>query len=187
MRFFSRKVFQGRALCTHILFFVLFASLLVSCGDDSVNTPNEDLKDHELSSKREDSKSSSSSRSHRRSSSSSVKGKVSSSSSIKIELPPEDGLDIVYVFEDGTVSGAVALDYFAKGSKISLVELNPDDAYKETKTSFTGEVKNGTYEIKKVKLQQPFVKLSIDGSIKSVLNDKYSSLTLVALGDVTSG
>ena len=67
MRFFSRKVFQGRALCTHILFFVLFASLLVACGDDSVNTPNEDLKDHELSSKREDSKSSSSSRSHRRS------------------------------------------------------------------------------------------------------------------------
>ncbi len=188
MRFFSRKVFQGRALCTHILFFVLFASLLVACGDDSVSRPNEDSKDNpELSSKREDSKSSSSSRSHRRSSSSSVKGKVSSSSSIKIELPPEDGLDIVYVFEDGTVSGAVALDYFAKGSKISLVQLDPSDAYKETKTVFTSEVKNGTYEIKNIKLQQPIVKLSVDGSIKSVLNDKYANLSFVALGDVTSG
>ncbi|WP_173475188.1 histidine phosphatase family protein [Fibrobacter succinogenes] len=188
MGFISQKVFQARALCTHIWIFVFFASLLVACGDDSVSRPNEDSKGNpELSSKREDSKSSSSSRSHRRSSSSSVKGKVSSSSSIKIELPPEEGLDIVYVFEDGTVSGAIALDYFAKSTKISMVELNPDDAYKETKTSFTGEVKNGTYEIKKVKLQQPFVKLSVDGSLKSVLNDKYSSLTLVALGDVTSG
>ena len=188
MGFISQKVFQARALCTHILIFVFFASLLVACGDDSVSRPNEDSKDNpELSSKREDSKSSSSSRSHRRSSSSSVKGKVSSSSSIKIELPPEDGLDIVYVFEDGTVSGVVALDYFAMGTKISLVELNPDDAYKETKVSFTSEIKNGAYEIKKIKLQHPIVKLSVDGSLKSILNDKYVSVSFAALGDVTSG
>lgn len=188
MGFISQKVFQARALCTHILIFVFFASLLVACGDDSVSRPNEDSKDNpELSSKREDSKSSSSTRSHRRSSSSSVKGKVSSSSSIKIELPPEDGLDIVYVFEDGTVSGVVALDYFAMGTKISLVELNPDDAYKETKASFTSEIKNGAYEIKKIKLQHPIVKLSVDGSLKSILNDKYVSVSFVALGDVTSG
>lgn len=188
MGFISQKVFQARALCTHILIFVFFASLLVACGDDSVSRPNEDSKDNpELSSKREDSKSSSSTRSHRRSSSSSVKGKVSSSSSIKIELPPEDGLDIVYVFEDGTVSGVVALDYFAMGTKISLVELNPDDAYKETKASFTSEIKNGAYEIKKIKLQHPIVKLSVDGSLKSILNDKYVSVSFAALGDVTSG
>ena len=188
MGFISQKVFQARALCTHILIFVFFASLLVACGDDSVSRPNEDSKDNpELSSKREDSKSSSSTRSHRRSSSSSVKGKVSSSSSIKIELPPEDGLDIVYVFEDGTVSGVVALDYFAMGTKISLVELDPDDAYKETKASFTSEIKNGAYEIKKIKLQHPIVKLSVDGSLKSILNDKYVSVSFAALGDVTSG
>ena len=139
MRVFSRKVFQGRALCTHILFFVLFASLLVACGDDSVNSPNVDLKDRGLSSKKETKISSSSA--SKKVSSSSVRHRHSSSSSIQILLPPEEGLDIVYVFEDGSVSGAIALDYFAKSSKISMVELDPAAAYKETKTSYTGEKK----------------------------------------------
>ena len=187
MRVFSRKVFQGRALCTHILFFVLFASLLVACGDDSVNSPNVDLKDRGLSSKKETKISSSSV--SKKVSSSSVRRRYSSSSSIKIELPPpEEGLDVIYVLVDGKVTGQIALDYFAAGAKISMVQLDTANAYKESKTYYTGEVtKNGSYDIRNVKLPQPFVKFSVDGSIKNVLDDKYASLSFVTLGDVTSG
>ncbi|SHK97691.1 histidine phosphatase family protein [Fibrobacter sp. UWB12] len=186
MRIFSRKVFQGRALCTHILLFVLCASLLAACGDDPVS--HFDDKTSELSSKKEDS---SSSRviSQKTSSSSVNKGKVSSSSAITIELPPtEDGLDVVYVFVDGTVSGMIALDYFVMDAKIGMVQLDADSAYKETKTFYVSNVaKNGAYEINKINLTQPYVKFTVDGSIKKVADGKYASLSFMTLGDVTSG
>lgn len=187
MRNFSQKVFQARALCTHILIFVFFASLLVACGDDSVSSLNENLKEGGVSSKTEP-KSSSSSTSQK-TSSSSVNGKVSSSSTIVIDTPPpEEGLDVVYVLVDGTVSGMVALDYYVVGAKVNMVQLDTADAYKETKTSFASAVaKDGAYEIKSIKLPQPFVKFSVEGSIKSVIDDKYASLSFVTLGDVTSG
>ena len=81
MRFFSQKVFQARALCTHILFFVLFASLLVACGDDSVSPLNEKADNKsDLSSQKDESKSSSSV---------SKKTATSSSSSLKEIDAPE--------------------------------------------------------------------------------------------------
>ena len=186
MGIFSQKVFQGRTLCTQIIVSVLFASLLIACGDDSVSSPNEDSKNSELSSKKEEKSSSSSAA--QKTSSSSVKGKVSSSSTIVIgDIPPEEGLDVIYVLVDGTVSGMIALDYYVLNAKISMVQLDTADAYKETKTVYAAEVaKNGAYEIKKVKLPQPFVKFSVDGSIKKVTDGKYASLSFAALGDVTS-
>ena len=135
MGIFSQKVFQGRTLCTQIIVSVLFASLLIACGDDSVSSPNEDSKNSELSSKKEEKSSSSSAA--QKTSSSSVKGKVSSSSTIVIgDIPPEEGLDVIYVLVDGTVSGMIALDYYVLNAKISMVQLDTADAYKETKTVY---------------------------------------------------
>ena len=187
MGIFSQKVFQGRTLCTQIIVSVLCASLLIACGDDSVSSPNEYSKNSELSSSKDEKTSSSSTA--QKTSSSSVKGKVSSSSTIVIgEVSPEDGVDVVYVLVDGTVSGMIALDYYVLNAKINMVQLDTADAYKETKTVYAAEVaKNGAYEIKRVNLPQPFVKFSVDGSIKKITDGKYASLSFATLGDVASG
>ena len=179
MRFFSQKVFQARALCTHILFFVLFASLLVACGDDSVSPLNEKADNKsDLSSQKDESKSSSSV---------SEKTATSSSSSLKEIDAPEEGLDVVYVLVDGTISGVVALDEFSKSAKVNLVQLDSADAYKESKTSFSGEVgKGGAYEIKKINLPQPYVQLTVEGAIQNIIDGKSSFISLKALGDVSS-
>jgi broad specificity phosphatase PhoE len=189
MRIFSRKVFQGRAFCTRILIFALLASLFVACGDDSVSSPDDFSKndDSGLSSKKEEK--SSSSTTSKKISSSSVKGTVSSSSSTRIVFPPqEEGLDVIYVLVDGSISGMIALDYFVREERTRMVQLDTADAYKETGTVYSGEIaKNGAYEIKNLKLLQPIVKISVNGSVKNIMDGKYASVSFVTLGDVTSG
>ena len=188
MGYFSQKSLKGWDFWSKICFSVLLAALLLACGDDSVSNPNESSKDNtKLSSKKDDSKSSSSSRSHRRSSSSSVRDRHSSSSSLKEITNPED-LGVVYVLVDGSVSGVVALDGFENTAKVKMVQLDTANAYKESKTSFSGDIgKGGSYEIKKIELSQPYVQFSADGNIENVTDGKSASVSLSALGDATSG
>ena len=172
---------------------VLLTTLLVACGDDSSsnavfpNLENSSDSNVKLSSSSSAAKSSLSSvDSKQKTSSSSAKDILSSSSSL-MELDTLEGLDVIYVLVDGTVSGFVALDDFAK-AKVSIVQLDTADAYKETKSSFSGDVgKGGAYEIKKIELSQPYVQISVDGKIENVTDGKSASVSLKALGDATSG
>jgi len=171
---------------------VLLTTLLVACGDDSVSNTEFPYSENSSNSKNTDSSSGgaksslSSADSKQKTSSSSAKDVLSSSSSL-MELDTLEGLDVIYVLVDGTVSGVVALDDFAK-AKVSLVQLDTADAYKETKVSYSGEVgKNGAYEIKKIELPQPYVQVSVEGKIENVTDGKSASVSLKALGDATSG
>ncbi len=170
---------------------VLLTTLLVACGDDSASSPEFPYSDVSSDSKKTDSSSSvakssvSSVDSKQKTSSSSAKDVLSSSSSL-IEADTLEGLDVIYVLVDGTVSGFVALDDFAK-AKVSVVQLDTADAYKETDISFSGDVgKGGAYEIKKIELPQPYVQVSVDGKIENVTDGKSASVSLKALGDATS-
>ena len=188
MGYFSQKVFQGRALGTQILVSVLLSSFLAACGDDPVSELKDFANDDDKSSSSKVvGKSSSSTTDKKTSSSSSADGK-SSSSSVKIVDPTEEDLDVVYVLVDGTVSGFIALDEFAKDSKIKMVQLDSADNYGETKNAFSGAVgKNGDYEIKEIKLSQPYVQFAVDGTISNVVDGKSASVSLAALTDATSG
>ena len=171
---------------------VLLTTLLVACGDDSVSNTEILYPENSSNSKNTDSSSSgaksslSSVDSKQKTSSSSAKDVLSSSSSL-MELDTLEGLDVIYVLVDGTVSGVVALDDFAK-AKVSLVQLDTAGAYKETNVSYSGEVgKNGAYEIKKIELPQPYVQISVEGKIENVTDGKSASVSLKTLGDATSG
>ena len=171
---------------------VLLTTLLVACGDDSVSNTEFPYSENSSNSKNTDSSSGgaksslSSADSKQKTSSSSAKDVLSSSSSL-MELDTLEGLDIIYVLVNGTVSGTVALDDFAK-SKVSVVELDTVDSYKETKRSYSGDVgKGGTYEVKKIELSQPYVQVSVEGKIENVTDGKSASVSLKALGDATSG
>ena len=171
---------------------VLLTTLLVACGDDSVSNTELPYSENSSNSKNTDSSSGgaksslSSADSKQKTSSSSAKDVLSSSSSL-MELDTLEGLDIIYVLVNGTVSGSVALDDFAK-SKVSVVELDTADSYKETKRSYSGDVgKGGTYEVKKIELSQPYVQVSVEGKIENLTDGKSASVSLKALGDATSG
>ena len=192
MGIFSQNGFRGHVLRSQLLFSVLLAAFLVACGDDSSSSPDRSSFNSELSSVKDDSSSSVAESKHKVSSSS-VKDdgstvEVSSSSSLKEIEPPEEGLDIVYVLVDGTASGAIALDDFAKDAQVELVQLDSEDGYTRTKVSFSGDVgKDGTYEVKKINLSSPYVLLFVDGKIESVVDGKSASVSLTALGDATVG
>lgn len=175
---------------------VLLTTLLVACGDDSSSNAvipfSENSSDSHVKSVSSSSgakTSLSSSESKQKTSSNSVKENKSSaysSSSSLMELDTLEGLDVIYVLVDGTVSGVVALDDFAK-AKVRVVQLDTADAYKETDISFTGDVgKGGAYEIKKIELPQPYVQISVEGKIENVTDGKSASVSLRALGDATS-
>ena len=182
MRFILRKFYIP----------VLLATLLVACGDDSSSSPEFPYSETSSNSNAKIVSSSgaktslSSADSPKGASSSSVKDVLLSSSSSWIEIDTLEELDIIYVLVDGTVSGKVALDDFAK-AKVSVVQLDTADAYKETDISFSGEVgKGGSYEIKKIELPQPYVQVSVEGKIQNVMDGKSASVSLKALGDATS-
>ena len=182
MRFILKKLYLP----------VLLTTLLVACGDDSSSNamfPNSEISSDSNAKSASSSgakNSLSSANTPKGVSSSSVKDALLSSSSSLIEIDTLEGLDIIYVLVDGTVSGKVALDDFAK-AKVSVVQLDTADAYKETEISFSGEVgKGGSYEIKKIELPQPYVQVSVDGKIQNVTDGKSSSVSLKAVGDATS-
>ena len=182
MRFILKKLYLP----------VLLTTLLVACGDDSSSNamfPNSEISSDSNAKSASSSgakNSLSSANTPKGVSSSSVKDALLSSSSSLIEIDTLEGLDIIYVLVDGTVSGKVALDDFAK-AKVSVVQLDTADAYKETDISFSGEVgKGGSYEIKKIELPQPYVQVSVDGKIQNVTDGKSSSVSLKAVGDATS-
>lgn len=186
MGIFSQNAFRGRALCSQLLFSVLLAAFFVGCGDDSSSGPEKPGFNTELSSEEDDS-SSSSAGSKKSNSSSSAKKEVSSSSSLEEIDPPEEDLNVIYVLVNGSVSGVVALDEFAKGAQVEVVQLDSADGFAKSKNSFSGDVgKNGAYEVKKINLSSPYVLLSADGKIESAVDGKSSSVSLTALGDATS-
>lgn len=168
---------------------VLLTALFVSCGDDSSSNPeNVSSDDPELSSEggTDSSSSSSNSRDSKRSSSSNSK---ESSSARQDALSSEDdeNLDVIYVVVDGTVSGRIALESFAKSAQVEMVLLDSADGYKKTKTTFSGDVSSDhDYEIKKIDLYQPYVLLSVDGKFENVVEGKSQSASLSALGDATA-
>ena len=172
---------------------VLITTLLVACGDDSSNNavfPNSEISsdsnEKPVSSSSSAKTTLSSVSSPKGTSSSSAKETLLSSSSSLMEIDTLEGLDIIYVLVDGTVSGVVALDDFAK-AKVRIVQLDTADAYKETSIAFSGDVgKGGAYEIKKIELPQPYVQISVDGKIENVTDGKSASVSLKALGDATS-
>ena len=138
MGIFSQKVFRSHAVCSQFLFSVVLATSLVACGDDSSSgsgIPTGD--DTELSSSDEEVSSSSLGATSRAGvSSSSGKAQsqepVSSSSSSDDsgdDYPPDDGFDVVYVLVDGAVSGAVALDGFAKSGNTGNTRWFSKDSF----------------------------------------------------------
>jgi len=177
---------------------VLLTAFLFACGGDSVGNADNHNDDSESSSSEEIeysssadtekiSSSSSIKEQKRVSSSSSDKNKLVSSSSEDIEDPPDE-LSVVYVLVDGTVSGVVALDEVAKSAQVNVVQLDSADGYKDGEISYFGDVdKDGSYEIGKVNLSQPFVRLSVKGSIGNVVDGKTSLIELQSLSDATSG
>jgi broad specificity phosphatase PhoE len=192
MGIFSQNDFRGHALRAQFLFPVLLAAFLVACGDDSSSGPDRSSYNSEWSNTNEVSSSSVADSKHKVSSSSVKDGgstvEESSSSSLKEIEPPEEGLDIVYVLVDGTASGVIALDEFAKDAQVELVQLDSEDGYTRTKVSYSGNVgKNGTYEVKKINLSSPYVLLFVDGKIESVVDGKSASVSLTTLGDATVG
>jgi len=191
MGIFSRKIFQGHALSSQFLISALLTSLLVACGDDSVSNADSLSKKYiELSSAEDEDSSSSSVVSGNKLSSSSSKTDALDTSSTQLDgdLVEDSLLDVIYVLVDGTVSGVVALDDFAKAAKVNMVQLDSADGFKETKTLFSGEIgKNGDYEIKKIDLPQPYVMFSVEGSISNVVDGKSASVELETFGDMTSG
>ena len=186
MGIFSQNGFRSRLLRSQILFSALLAAFFVACGDDSSSGPEKPGFNTELSSEEDDS-SSSSAGSKKSNSSSSAKKEVSSSSSLEEIDPPEEDLNVIYVLVNGSVSGVVALDEFAKGAQVEVVQLDSADGFAKSKNSFSGDVgKNGAYEVKKINLSSPYVLLSADGKIESAVDGKSSSVSLTALGDATS-
>ena len=191
MGFFLQKNFRDRSFWSRVTFPVLLATLFLACGEDTVNNSDQFSKDNpELSSADDSEVSSSSVASGSKRSSSSSKTSVTDSLSSQSDedLVNDSLLDVAYVLVDGTVSGTIALDGFAKSAKINMVQLDSADGYKETKIEFSGDIgKNGDYEIKKINLPQPYVMFSAEGTVENVVDGKSSTVTLSTLGDMTSG
>ena len=166
---------------------VLLTALFVACGDDSNSDPvkvSED--DSELSNEADSGRSSSSTGSKKKSSSSNAE-KGSSARQDALSSDSDEDLDVIYVLVDGTVTGRIALESFAKSAQVDMVLLDSADGYKKTKTTFSGDVgSDGDFEIKKIDLYQPYVLLSVDGKFERVSDGKSQSAKLLALGDATA-
>ena len=166
---------------------VLLTALFVACGDDSNSDPvkvSED--DPELSNEADSGRSSSSTGSKKKSSSSNAE-KGSSARQDALSSDSDEDLDVIYVLVDGTVTGRIALESFAKSAQVDMVLLDSADGYKKTKTTFSGDVgSDGDFEIKKIDLYQPYVLLSVDGKFERVSDGKSQSAKLLALGDATA-
>ena len=168
---------------------LLLATLLAACGDESVaDSAFVSDGDSEQSSDSGKKVSSSSETSQKKSSSSASKtSEPTDGDSISVDIG-EDGLDVVYVLVDGTVSGSVALESFAKSAQVEMVLLDSADSYKRTKTVYTSDIgKDGSYEIKKIDLPQPYVLFSAEGQFQNVADGNTESVALWTLGDASSG
>ena len=176
---------------SQISYSLLLATLLAACGDDSVSNSGKLLDDNSAESSSSEVESSSSSFFSRQNlSSSSSKTQVQDSVSTKPgdEDPPDEDLDIIYTLWDGAVSGAVALDKFEKTAKVNMVQLDSADGYEKTKSVFSGDIgKDGTFEINKINLVQPYVLFSVAGTVENVADGKSASVSLETLVDATSG
>ena len=163
---------------------LLLATLLAACGDDSVSEAKL-ISDGDSKLSSEKAESSSSVKSQNKSSSS---GKAGSSSSSAESIDDIDGLDVIYVLVDGTISGSISLESFDASAKAKLVLLDSADGYKKTDVSYSGDIaKNGSYEIKKVDLAQPYVLITADGKFQNVVDGNTESVSLRTLGDVSAG
>ena len=166
---------------------LLLATLFAACGDDSVNEPEpiSNGSSSLSSSDADEPESSSSVKSQKTSSSSSSKNDDVGGNTLDID---DEDLDVIYVMVDGTVSGSVALESFAKSAQVQMVLLDSAKGYEKTKTVYAADIdKDGSYEIKKVDLSQPYVLFSAEGKFNNVADGKEASVALQTLGDASSG
>ncbi len=164
---------------------LLLATLLAACGDDSVSEAKL-ISDGDSKLSSEKAESSSSVKSQNKSSSSGkVDGSSSSTDSADVDI---EGLDVIYVLVDGTVSGSVALESFDKSAQVKMVLLDSSENFKRTGSSYAGDIaKDGSYEIKKIDLQQPYVLFTAEGKFENVVDGKAESTQLWTLADASSG
>ena len=169
--------------------FLLLVTLLAACGDDSVsNSGPFSAEKTELSSERNTAHSSSSTDAKKKVSSSSTKNNSSASRDSISSDGDDENLDLIYVLVNGSVSGKIALESFAKSAQVSMVLLDSANGYKKTESSFAGGIsKDRDYEIKKIDLYQPYVLFSVEGTFDYAAEGKNATASLWALGDVTSG